>query len=70
MAVWAPPDNCVGQLVSIVKIMLKIPVLWCHLVSIVTVIQNTCPVVLCSAIGEGAGGIGGGAGIVDITGGT
>ena len=26
--------------------------------------------VLCSAIGEGAGGIGGGAGMVDITGGT
>ena len=32
--------------------------------------ENTCPVVLCSAIGEGAGGIGGGAGMVDITGGT
>ena len=31
--------------------------------------KDTCPVVLCSAIGEGAGGIGGGAGMVDITGG-
>ena len=31
---------------------------------------KTWPVVLCSAIGEGAGGIGGGAGMVDITGGT
>ena len=30
---------------------------------------ETCPVILCSAIGEGAGGIGGGAGMVDITGG-
>ena len=33
-------------------------------------VLKTCPVVLCSAIGEGAGGIGGGAGMVDITGGT
>ena len=36
----------------------------------VNCVLNTCPVVLCSAIGEGAGGIGGGAGMVDITGGT